>query len=413
MELESLYLAVALVTLAAPVFRAPWRISLGTGALIGVTLFVSGLPDWYNPDAAMSSFSLVSSTFPPKMTVPHVGYPGVKDYPCQVSGLHSRNFAPGTPNDLNSETGTTIQVETIASAGWLPRKLETLATAYQWTDWAVFSHKTMLWPFSYSPVYETAKCGLGKSASLWEGFTNGGTYCKSSEDFYLLPSKKKACLGDFIATLSCNETNGFCSTKNQIVEINGNPSEAGEKFYLSPFDSDIRGGTENTACSNLFNEFYYDSSSLSISFPGTGITISRSGKNLVSLLLCKLCFNPTQNCRKIGPGNSSRIQSPRFSRIMQSLLSRCPKRCPRHWTFAYGRFIRLSPKRKRRASVQIAKSHHFKRLAFSLGHKPVPVLPGPLARRYKQVRRKRVDRRARNTRPFCRCRWNLPPKSHK
>ncbi len=282
MELESLYLAVALVTLAAPVFRAPWKIALGTTVLIGVTLFVSGVPDWYNPDAAMSSFSLVSSTFPPKMTVPHVGYPGVKDYPCQVSGLHSKNLAPATPNDLNSETGTTIEAKTILSAGWLPRKAETYATVYHWEDWAVFSHKTILWPFLYAPLYETAKCGLGKSAGLWKGFSNGGTYCKSSEDFYLIPSKKKACLGDFIATLPCNATNGFCSIENQIVEINGIVSKPGETFYISPFDSDIRGGIENTACSNLFNQFYFDSSSLSIFFPGTGISISRSGKNLVS-----------------------------------------------------------------------------------------------------------------------------------
>ena len=297
MELDSLYLAVALVTLAAPVFRAPWRIALGTGGLIGVTLIVAGLPDWYNPDAAMSSFSLISKSFPPKMTIPHVGYPGVKNYPCQVSGLHANNMAPTTPNDLNSETANLIGYKAVPSAGWLPRIADTSVGVYDWADWVVFSHKTTLWPFYYSSFYETAKCGLGPGAALWDGHPDGGTYCKASEDFYLLPSKKEACLGDFIGTLACNATSGWCSLQGQTVKING--AEVVGAFYLAPFDSEVRAGTETDSCEDLFSQFYYDTSSVSISFPGTGKTIKRAGKSLVpetllgsshldSVILCNL-----------------------------------------------------------------------------------------------------------------------------
>lgn len=76
----------------------------------------------------------------------------------------------------------------------------------------------MKWPFYFHYSYDTLRCGLGPGANLWKAFPNGGTYCRSSETFYVKPTKKKACLGDFIATLVCLPGRGYCHLPSKCIK---------------------------------------------------------------------------------------------------------------------------------------------------------------------------------------------------
>lgn len=161
----------------------------------------------------------------------------------------------------------------------------------------------MQWPFHFHPSYDSSKCGMGQGASLWQTFQDGGTYCQSSETLYVKPAKKKACLGDFIATLSCEPGRGYChlpgkpslhtasqyciinpfqNKDNATIKINGiDVTSSGTTFVLSPFDSDIQSGTQTPECNELFNNYYFGTSSVSIHFPGSGLDVSRAGNGLV------------------------------------------------------------------------------------------------------------------------------------
>ena len=141
---------------------------------------------------------------------------------------------------------------------------------------------------------DTSRCGLGPGASLWDTFKKGGTYCKSSERFYLKPSTKKACLGDFIGKLDCVSGKGYCSLpENTVVTINGIPNTEHTSIYLSPFDSDFRAGTNTSVCGDLLDKYYLDQTSISIGFSDGKHAVTRSGAEIVSLgvyamILCQL-----------------------------------------------------------------------------------------------------------------------------
>ena len=140
----------------------------------------------------------------------------------------------------------------------------------------------MLWPFHYHSSYDTFKCGMGPGAALWDSYKAGGTYCRSSETFYVKPTSKRACLGDFVASLACEENMTVCRIpENSVAKINGNIINSSD-VYLSPFDSKIIGGKNNTACTDLFNDYYYGGTSLSITFHSTQKTIMRSKDTMVS-----------------------------------------------------------------------------------------------------------------------------------
>lgn len=143
MELNWLIIGATGLVLVAPSLtfhqkkdqRGTWLEAAGFLTITAIVIVIAGLPDWYNPDLAMSSVPLTSKTYPPTMTLPHVGFPGIQKLPCQVSGMHDYNMAPGIPDDLNSETATTTGIATISTAGWLPQPTNENKGVYTWHDW--------------------------------------------------------------------------------------------------------------------------------------------------------------------------------------------------------------------------------------------------------------------------------------
>ena len=115
--------------------KREWKNVAGVAAITAAVVVVAGLPKWYNPDLTMTSVDLVSKTYPPTMTLPHVGYPGLRRLTCQVSGMHSYNTAPAIPDDLNSETATTTTTSTVPLAGWMPQATSSTIGMYAWKDW--------------------------------------------------------------------------------------------------------------------------------------------------------------------------------------------------------------------------------------------------------------------------------------
>ena len=135
------YIAASAVVLAGPhVYnrkdpKDKFHTAVGLSAITGVVLIIAALPRWHDPDLSMSSVSLKSKTFPPTMVLPHVGHPGLQRLPCEVSGMHSNNLAPAIPDDMNSETATTIEAESLSFKGWNPQKTEMSQNFYKWKDW--------------------------------------------------------------------------------------------------------------------------------------------------------------------------------------------------------------------------------------------------------------------------------------
>ena len=246
----------------------------------GAIVTMVGLPYWHRPDSKVTTIALKSKKHPPTLTLPHVGWPGTKNVKCDVSGQHSSNMAPAMADDFNSETANPVVVDTVPTAGWLPNAVETIRPVYSWSDWVTVPHVAMKWPFLLDPTYNTAKCGLGPSAALWDYFEEA-TYCKGSETLYLDPTPKRACLGDAVAVLSCVSGEGWCSLPlGTEVTINGIPANASSVF-LSPFDSDIRAGQITPFCDNLYDNYYLGTSSLSLAFSDTKKSIARTGAGVV------------------------------------------------------------------------------------------------------------------------------------
>lgn len=249
---------------------------------VGAVATMIGLPYWHRPDAKVTTMTLKSNVYPPRLTLPHVGHPGIKNIGCDVSGQHHLNMAPAIPDDLNSETANPVAIETISTAGWLPGTSSSIRNVYAWADWVTVPHKAMRWDFKFDPSYDTARCGLGPGAGLWSSFDEA-TYCKGSETLYLDPTPKRACLGDTIAVLDCVAGKGRCMLPNgTVVHANGMAVDA-LQVYLSPFDSDIRAGPGTPSCDDIYNGYYTGTSSVSVAFGGSGSgkTLVRSGNDLV------------------------------------------------------------------------------------------------------------------------------------
>ena len=279
-EILSLILTSALLSL--PFLHGNIFKCIGLNIIGALTIILIAFPEWHNPDMAVSSVTLKSKTFPPSLTIPLLGHPGVRNTKCEVSGMHTRNMAPASSSDMNSETATPTTVHSISTAGWHPDvSSASTSNVYHWNDWVIFPHGTMHWPFHFHPSFDSFKCGLGPGAKVWDFFEEGATYCHPSETLYFKPSKKKACLGDFIATLQCESDRTVCRLPLESnVWINGVKASNASHFFVSPFDSQIIGGLDDGACTQLYESYYYGKSTIKITFPN-GNTVTRDGDSMV------------------------------------------------------------------------------------------------------------------------------------
>lgn len=249
-------------------------------ALGGVVAVLVGLPMWYTPDMGATTVTIRSRVFPPRMILPHVGHPGVPNLNCEASGFHAYNFMPAPPDDLNSETASSVTYGMVELKGWLPRGDGSSSVAYAWDDWMVTRHTSTLWPFLYHPQYETARCGLGTASRLWQTFPDGATFCKASDTLHLRPHQRKSCLGDYIGTLACFPGEMMCELpESAAVFVNG--FAAAGKILIAPFDSDVRAPPGSTDCDALFDGYYEGTSSIELRFPETGQSIIKSKGTLV------------------------------------------------------------------------------------------------------------------------------------
>ena len=137
MDTDIFWIAGTGVILSLPYLASPKRMTYIPIFYImtGLVIILVQWPDWHDPDMSLSAVSLRSKTFPPMMTLPYTGYPGLPGLSCEISGIHSRNIAPAIPDDLNSETASTTVVDTIETRLVPDYKVYGNIPTYSWNDW--------------------------------------------------------------------------------------------------------------------------------------------------------------------------------------------------------------------------------------------------------------------------------------
>ena len=222
--------------------------------------------------------------------MPLSGWPGVKNVKFTVSGAHPYVVAAAFPWELNSETARERRVVEVDQSGWIPEITESNKNqAYlTYSDFLVAPHQTVKATFVHNPAFDSFAIGLSRESGLWDAFPDGGTFCEHTQTLYLEPSKMNSCLGNHVATLSCNPTGPlYCQVDSTVpVSVNGKTVKENyrQNVVVAPFDFRILLGTDDKtqeACDILQSDYFYGNSSLVVGPFGSGLSLQRKGKDIV------------------------------------------------------------------------------------------------------------------------------------
>lgn len=202
-----------------------------------------------------------TATTPASVKVPLIGWPGRKNFPCELAGSHDYLMLPAMSYDMSSETGSEPLVASIPLMGMVPDKLSRTEDdnyySYVFTEFIVFPHRSIFMNAIVSPVFDgTCRLGLGTGSGVWKAFRGGATYCAVENFLAFKPSVVGACLGEKLGRLECNTAGPlWCGAVESSLEING--EDMGDVAVLvSPVGHRIWGGPGTAACAKIQNHFY-------------------------------------------------------------------------------------------------------------------------------------------------------------
>jgi len=250
---------------------------------------LSTLSQIYDAAAKSVNLDLKINTFPPVLTVPLTGWPGIKSAKFEVSGLHPYVVAAAFPWELNSETARDKEIKLTDQSAWVPSVSEDQVNQnyMHYRDFLIFPHQTVEAAFVHNPSYDSFAIGLSRDSSVWSHFPDGATLCTHTHTLYLEPHRMTSCLGEHIATLPCDATGPLkCKLDTDApLRVNGvlvNPQHV--SVALAPFDNRILmglGSKTEKLCEAFVADYFYSNSSLSLGPFSSGRTLRLSGKNIV------------------------------------------------------------------------------------------------------------------------------------
>ena len=197
---------------------------------------------------------------PYTVTLPRIGWPGLRDLKCELSGIHSYINPPALPKDVMSETARELVYST-KNINLLAPHLSgnSPANSYDFSDFVVLPHTTLLLPGTFVPAIDgICRIGFSFDSPLWQRY-HLATFCQEIHKLYLEPKRVTSCLSTRLADLSCLNTGPFwCPTANAVVKINHVLSNI--TVIFSPLDHFILGNAQDSECAALKSRAYTDGS---------------------------------------------------------------------------------------------------------------------------------------------------------
>ena len=246
----------------------------------------------YGNEAKTINLDLKINTYPPLLTIPLTGWPGIKSAKFEVSGLHPYVVAAAFPWELNSETAKKKKIKMTDQSAWIPSVTEEQVnqTYLHYQDFLIFPHQTVEASFVHNPAYDSFAIGLSRQSEIWDFFPMGATLCTHTHTLYLDPHRMTSCLGEHIATLSCSSSGPLLCEIDNTISLHVNGVREDPSLYnvsIAPFDNRILMGSGmkvDHLCDNFVADYFFDNSSVILGPFKTGKNFRIAGKNIVPKL---------------------------------------------------------------------------------------------------------------------------------